>query len=79
MKLTTAERKKLPTAVFGLPENRKYPIPDKNHAKAALSRAAANATPAEQKKIRAKVHKLFPGIAQGSDPSKTRSLASMAM
>jgi hypothetical protein len=74
-KLTSAARKKLPTKVFGLPEKRAYPINDASHARNALSRAAANATPAQQKTIKAKVHAMFPSI--GMDPSKTCGLSSM--
>lgn len=39
-----------------------YPIPDAAHARSALSRASANASPAEQRKIRAAVHRKFPDI-----------------
>lgn len=60
-KLTAATRNNLPGASFALP-GRRYPINDQNHAKAALSRASANATPAEQAKVRAAVHRRFPSI-----------------
>ena len=43
--LTTKKRKALPTSTFALP-GRRYPINDPNHARAALSRASANASPA---------------------------------
>jgi len=75
-KLTAAERRKIPTKVFGLPEKRKYPLEDEGHARAALSRAAANASPEEQKRIRNKVHSLYPGMRM--NPAKLHSLASMA-
>ena len=39
-KLKTAKRNKLPKSDFGMPGERKYPMPDKNHAKAAKSRAS---------------------------------------
>jgi hypothetical protein len=61
--LTAAKRNKLPGSVFAGPD-RSYPIPDRNHAKAALSRASANAGPALKAQIRAKVHRKFPGIKQ---------------
>lgn len=81
-KLTAEERKKLPKKVFGLPEKApgsgSYPMEDEAHARSALSRASANATPAEQKKIRAKAHKLYPGMKQGRDAGKMCSLSSMA-
>ena len=39
-KLTAGERKKIPDSKFGLPGERKYPMPDKAHAKSAKSYAA---------------------------------------
>lgn len=39
-KLTAATRKKIPKSEFGLPGQRKYPMNDKNHARAAKSRAS---------------------------------------
>lgn len=81
-KLTAAERRKLPKKVFGLPENApgsgSYPMEDKKHARSALSRAAANATPAEQKRIRAKAKRLYPGMKVKADPSKMQPLSTMA-
>lgn len=38
-KLKTASRNKLPKSDFGLPGERKYPMPDKSHAQNAKSRA----------------------------------------
>lgn len=40
-KMTTRRRERLPDRAFGLPEQRKYPIPDPAHAKNAKSRAKA--------------------------------------
>ena len=62
-RLTAAERRGLPEKDFALPGER-YPINDPAHARAALSRASANASPAEQTAIRRKVHAKFPGIKQ---------------
>jgi hypothetical protein len=76
-KLTTKERKGLPTKVFGLPEKRAYPMEDKAHAKAALSRAAANATPAEDQRIKAKAKRMYPGMAVAGDAGKLHSLSGM--
>jgi hypothetical protein len=42
---------------------RKYPIPDKTHARNALARVARNGTTAEQKKARAAAKKRFPSIS----------------
>ena len=61
-KLTTKERKGLKTSIFALPDERKYPINDKSHARNALSRVAANGTAAEKKKVRAAVSKKYPSI-----------------
>jgi hypothetical protein len=61
-KLTAARRKALPSGTFAGPD-RSYPIPDASHARNALARASQHAGPALKAKIRAKVHKKFPGIA----------------
>lgn len=62
-KLTTERRDAIPSGDFGLP-GRRYPLNDANHARNALSRAAQNASPAEQAEIRAKVHAKYPGIGK---------------
>jgi hypothetical protein len=62
-KLSAAKRNALATGSFALP-GRRYPINDPNHARAALSRASANASPAEQATIRAKVHAKYPSIGK---------------
>ena len=62
--LTTKGRNALAAGSFALPGKRAYPIQDKNHARAALSRASANATSAEQATIRRKVHAKFPSIGK---------------
>lgn len=38
-KLTTKERKAIPKKEFGLPGEKKYPMPDKSHAANAKARA----------------------------------------
>lgn len=38
-KLTVAKRKKIPKSEFGMPSERKYPMPDKSHAANAKARA----------------------------------------
>lgn len=60
-KLTYQDRKDLPSSVFA-GKDRSYPIPDANHARNALARASAFASPPQKKAIDAKVHKKFPGI-----------------
>ena len=62
-KLTAAARKKISGKNFALP-GRRYPIEDKNHAKAALSRVSQFGTPAEKATVRAKVAKKYPGLVQ---------------
>jgi len=39
-KLNAAKRKKIPKGEFGLPGERKYPMPDKSHARNAKARAS---------------------------------------
>lgn len=39
-KLNTAQRKKIPSSEFGLPKERKYPMPDRSHAGNAKARAS---------------------------------------
>jgi hypothetical protein len=62
-KLTTADRKKIPTGEFALP-GRRYPVEDEAHARNALSRVAQDGTPAEKATVRRKVRRLFPGLKQ---------------
>ncbi len=54
--LTTKKRNSEPKSDFGLPEERKYPMPDKSHARNAKARAAqqekkGNLSAADEKKI----------------------------
>lgn len=39
-KLSTKARKEMPKKEFGLPGERKYPMPDKSHARNAKARAS---------------------------------------
>lgn len=39
-KLTAAKRKKIPSKEFGMPGEKKYPMPDKSHARNAKARAS---------------------------------------
>ena len=64
--LSVKERKRLSDKSFALPGKRKYPIPDKAHARNALARVAQHGTPAEQKKVEAAVRKRFPSIGKSS-------------
>src|SRR6185312_5780587 len=58
---------------FALPGKRKYPIPDKAHARNALARVAQHGTPAEQKKVEAAVRKRYPSLGKNSKKSQKRS------
>jgi len=63
-KLTTKARKKLPKSDFGLPSEKKYPMPDKAHAANAKARASqqvkkGNLTVSQEKKIVAKANKIL--------------------
>jgi hypothetical protein len=77
MALTAQERKKIPKKLFGIPERApgsgSYPMEDKKHAVDAMARASGKPV---EKRIRAKAHRLFPGIKL--DPSKMHGLRSMA-
>ena len=70
-KLSTKTRKALPGKAFAGP-GRSYPINDPSHARAALSRASGNASPALQAEIKAKVRRRYPGIKVEGEPSKSR-------
>ena len=61
---STKDRRKLSKKSFALPSKRKYPIPDKAHARNALARVAQFGTPAEQKKVNAAVRKRSPSIGE---------------
>lgn len=61
-KLTYKARKALPKKDFAAPSERAYPIEDKSHARNALARVAQHGSPSEKKKVKAAVHKKYPGI-----------------
>lgn len=63
-KLTTAKRKKIPKGEFGLPGEKKYPMPDRAHAANAKARASqmeakGKLSPASKAKIDAKANKIL--------------------
>jgi hypothetical protein len=60
-KLTSEKRNALSSSTFVFPAQRKYPINDASHARNALSRAAHQGGETESK-VRAAVHRKFPGI-----------------
>lgn len=68
-KLSYKARKKMPKKEFAIPSKRKggkggYPIPDKAHARNALSRVSQYGTAAEKAQVRAKVHAKYPDIGK---------------
>jgi hypothetical protein len=63
-KLTTKERKKIPSNEFGMPKEKKYPMPDKAHAANAKARATqmvkkGKLSKSEEKKIDVKANKVL--------------------
>lgn len=63
-KLKAKTRNKLKDSTFGLPGERKYPIPDKSHAANAKARATqmvkkGKLSPASKAKIDAKANKVL--------------------
>ena len=70
-KLNTKSRNKLPKSDFGMPGERKYPMPDKNHARAAKSRASemenkGKLSASSKAKIDAKANRILDGGDRGS-------------
>ena len=62
--LTTKKRNAEPKSDFGLPDERKYPMPDKSHAAKAKARATqqrkkGNLTKAEETKIDRKADRIL--------------------
>jgi hypothetical protein len=63
-KLDAAKRKKIPKSEFGLPGEKKYPMPDRSHAANAKARATqmehkGKLSPASKAKIDAKANKVL--------------------
>jgi hypothetical protein len=63
-RLTTSTRKSLPKSDFGLPEERKYPMPDRKHAANAKARAEQEEergllSAADKKRVDAKADRLL--------------------
>jgi cytochrome c len=71
-KLTARGREQVKDSNFVFPEQKKYPIHDMNHARAALSMVAAHGTPEEQAAVRAKVYEKYPSLRP--DNEKTAEL-----
>ena len=63
-RLNEEQRDKLPDKAFGLPEERKYPMPDEAHARNAKARASqqeekGTITRSEERKIDRKADKIL--------------------
>lgn len=63
-KLTTKKRNKIPKSEFGMPGEKKYPMPDKSHAVNAKARATqmvkkGKLSPSSAAKIKAKANKIL--------------------
>jgi hypothetical protein len=75
-KLTSKKRNALPKSDFAEPSKRAYPLPDASHARNALARVSQHGSESEKAKVRAAVHRKFPGIGQsraGKKSTKRRS------
>ncbi len=63
-KLSTKKRESLPKNEFGLPEKRKYPMPDESHARNAKARAEqqvekGHLSPGEKRKLDQKADRIL--------------------
>lgn len=63
-KLSSKSRSKMSAIMFGMPGERKYPMPDKSHAANAKARAtqmvnAGKLSPSTAAKIKAKANKIL--------------------
>ena len=74
--LTEKQRDKLPDSKFGLPEEHKYPMPDKSHARNAKARASqqeekGTITAKEKAKIDRKADRILDtvGLAMAARPA----------
>jgi hypothetical protein len=63
-RLSTKKRESLPGNEFGLPEKRKYPMPDESHARNAKARAEqqvekGNLSEAEKRRVDRKANRIL--------------------
>ena len=73
--LGTEEREGIPKSQFAIPERAgtsqgkaesgSYPIPDREHARAALGLVGMHGSPSEKYEVRAKVHAAYPDMGGG--------------
>ena len=79
-KLTSRGRKRLRPGSFAVPARSrvggkgkaKYPIHDKAHARNALARVSQHGSAAEQRMVRAAVHRRYPSIGKTSKTKRKR-------
>lgn len=79
-RLSAKGRSKVSQKNFAIPSKAKtsdqkkksgnYPIPDKSHARAALSLVAKHGTPAEKARVRAAVKRKFPDVGKSKSKKK---------
>ena len=62
-KLSSKKRKRMSAKSFALPSKR-YPIPDKTHARNALARVSAHGTPTEKARVRRAIARKYPSIGR---------------
>lgn len=62
-RLTAKQRNAMPAKSFAGPD-RSYPINDASHARNALARVSQYGDPALKARVRAAVHRKYPGIGQ---------------
>ena len=65
--LTAKGRDQVADKNFVFPEQKKYPIHDIEHGRAALSMVAAHGTPEEQVKVKAAVYEKYPSLRPNKD------------
>jgi hypothetical protein len=63
-KLSTDQRKAIPTKDFAEPDKRKYPIENEAHARNALSRVSQSGTSVEKAEVKRAVKKKYPSIGK---------------
>lgn len=63
-KLTAWQRRRLSASAFAIPEERKYPIEDRAHARNALARVSQFGSESEKARVRAAVHRKYPTIEE---------------
>jgi hypothetical protein len=66
--LTMAQRRRLPRSDFAIPERApgpgSYPIEDADHARNALARVEQHGSTSDKRRVKAAVHRKYPGIEQ---------------